>query len=46
MVSRELGIDITGKISKCDGELLIGYFGLEIAQWHRLIKLVPTLPRN
>jgi hypothetical protein len=46
MVSRELGISIIGNISKCDGEQLIDYFGLEIAQWHRPIKLVLTLPRN
>jgi hypothetical protein len=30
IVSRELGIGITGNIFKCDGEQLIGYFGLEI----------------
>jgi hypothetical protein len=46
MVSRELGIGITGNISKCDGEQLIDYFGLEIVQWHRPIKIVPTLLRN
>jgi len=46
MVSRELGIGISGNISKCDGEQLIDYFGLEIAQWHRSIKLVPALLRN
>ena len=46
MVSRELGIDITENISKCDGEQLMDYFRLEIVRGHRPIKLVPALSRN
>jgi hypothetical protein len=45
MVSGELGIDITGNISKRDGEQFINYFGLKIVQWHRPIKLMSALLR-